>query len=887
MIERFLGHPKRLLLIYLSFFSIKTYSQNIQGSVVSNKGTPLNASILFKERLKPETAKEFTIVKGGKFYKKIHQTYKKLLIEVTAEGYYSQTRTLENLKKDSTYSYNFVLDKIKEYELKEVIIVSNKKHFEIKEDTVSFNVSRYKDGSERKIEEVIKKLPGIDLNQQTGEIKYHGKSIETVTLDGDNLFGLNYTLGTKNINVDVVEQIEAIDNYTKNPLLKGIEQGGKVSLNLKLKNSVLDLSGNLDFGIGWFKGRNKALDLNSNVLGITKTYKSFATLAYNNVGVNHAPFDYFGNEFTLEQLKEQEYYAEKVIPETLFTNLLENRRANINNQYFGNYNAVFKVNPKLRIKANLYYLKDKITSNQVFQNNFEIKNTRFTTSDDTFIAKEPQYYRSDLDVKYNASNSSLLEYSLRLKQENIEVPTTVVQNKTDTFSSFLKTKDFFLKQNLLWTKKLSKRKALQVSLFYSYNNLPQSYRITPSLFNEKTENEVQKSGFKKSYVEGKADYLGANKRDKYAFTIGASLNHVPYSSRLYNDESTLFENRFDYRQSDFFNAGVYNFNRGDWQVSPSYSLRFLSQSLVQKAEIQKTHQNNFVFEPALKIKYAIDFVSFLIADVGYYQNINAGQYFFLNQVLINSRTSIKNSPNLKLQANEHYRLSYFNNNLYNQFELYIRLGYQKSTGNFFANQKITENITQIEYFFLPQDKSDWSINLQASKYIPFLQSTLRLTTNHSISDFRNIVNNSELRLNRNQYLINSVFWKTAFESPFNFENTFALQHSNSKSKDQSAFINTSWQNNFKILIKPNNKWFLIMSSDYFLPNKNLPDKMFFFLDASFRHRPKSKIWEASIEIRNLTNEENFEQIQTSDISTSIFKSNLLKQLFLLKVNWNF
>jgi hypothetical protein len=53
-------------------------------------------------------------------------------------------------------------------------------------------------------------------------------------LRGDNLFGIYYTLGTKN-NVAMVDQVQAVDNYSENPLLKGIEQDGKVSLNLKLK----------------------------------------------------------------------------------------------------------------------------------------------------------------------------------------------------------------------------------------------------------------------------------------------------------------------------------------------------------------------------------------------------------------------------------------------------------------------------------------------------------------------------------------------------------------------------------------------------------------------------------------------------------------------------
>ena len=877
-----------LYLFLLIFFkSYGLYSQTIRGVVFSSDNKHLNASILFKEYSDLESTKEFAIARNGVFHKKLKQDYEKLFVEVKAEGYYEQTLTIDKPKKEKIYSYDFVLIKIKEYELEEVVVVGKKRRFEVKEDTISFNVSRFIDGSERKIEEVIKKLPGVEHNEQTGEIKYKGKSIETVTLDGDNLFGFNYTLGTKNINVDMVDQIEAIDNYAENQLLKGIEKGGKVSLNLKLKQGKIDLSGNLDYGGGWFEDGNPTYDISSNVLGITKSYKSFATLSYNNVGVNQTPFDYFGFNFNIEQLKEQNYFAEEIIPETRFSNLLEDRRANINNQFFGNYNAIFKLNPKLSMKTNLYYLQDRITTNQLFQNDFQINNDIFTTTDNTFITKKPQQYRGDLEIKYNTSKTSLLEYNLRLRQENIETPTTIIQNQSDEFSTFLNTEDFYFKQDLLWTKKLSDKKALQLSLFHYFNDLPQTFSITPSLFDEDALIDTQESMFQRTFLEGKATYLGSGKRDKYTFTLGSNINYSPFISRLFNSEETISENSFDYIQSNIFNTGVYNFNRGKWQISPSYSARVLNQNLEQKIVNDEQTQNDFIFEPALNLKYKLNSVSFLSANLGYNQNTNAEQFFFLNQVLINNRTTVSNLPSLELQNSQRYSLLYFNDNLYNQFQLNANISYQKSTGNFFTNQNISETTTQIEYFFLPQDNSNWNMNMQISKYIPFIESTLKLSSNYTLSNFRNIVNNSDLRQNQNQFLSHSFFWKTAFEIPVNFENTFTYQYSNSKNENQSAFINKSWQNTFKVIFKPSKKWFFIVSSDYYLPNTKQSDEQFLFLDATLRHRPKSKKWGANFTMRNITNENNFEQVQTSDISTTIFRSNLLPRYFLLNLMWNF
>ncbi|APY07407.1 hypothetical protein BWZ20_03425 [Winogradskyella sp. J14-2] len=876
--------------IFLALFLLATsvQSQTINGNVRNIESNEyLTSTIIIGELNDSLKKKEFYVVRKGSFSYNLKNNYKSILLITKSNGYISDTIVISNIQKNRTYNLDIFLNRDNNTLLDEVVILAKKKAFKIKKDTISFNVSRFLDGSENKIEEVIKKLPGIDVNSNTGEIKYKGKSIETVTLDGDNLFGFNYTLGTKNINVDMVEQIEAIDNYAENPLLKGIEQGGKVSLNLKLKKGRIDFSGNADFASGLFENGSISYDISSNVLGITKSYKSFATLGYNNIGVNRSPFDYFGFSFNLEQQKEQNYFANKIIPETRFSNLLENRRANINNQFFGNNNAIFKINPRLSVKTNLYYLQDRITTNQLFQNDFQINNDVFTTIDNTFITKRPQQYRGDLEIKYNTSKTSLLEYNLRLRQENIETPTTIIQNQTDEFSTFLKTEDFYLKQDLLWTKKLSDKKALQLSLFHSFNDLPQTFNITPSLFDVDALNNTQESVFKRTFLEGKATYLGSGKKDKYTFTLGGNFNYSPFISRLFNSEENISENNFDYSKSNIFNTGVYNFNRGKWHISPSYSIRVLNQSLEQNLVNDEETQNNFIFEPALKVKYVLNSVSFITANAGYNQNTNAEQYFFLNQVLINNRTTINNLPSLKLQNSQRYSLLYFNNDLYNQFQLNANISYQKSKGNFFTNQNITENTTQIEYFFLPQNNSNWNMNVQVSKYFSFIESTIKLTSNYSISNFKNIVNNSNLRLNQDDFLSNSFFWKTAFEIPINFENTFTYEYSKSKNENQSAFTNASWQNNLKLIFKPNKRWFLIVSTDYYLPDTEKSDNQFFFFDATLRHRPKSKNWEARLEMQNITNENNFEQIQTSDISTTVFRSNLLPRYFLLNLTWNF
>ncbi|MGY0408573.1 MAG: hypothetical protein ACWIPJ_09520, partial [Polaribacter sp.] len=636
------------------------------------------------------------------------------------------------------------------------------------------------------------------------------------------------------------------------------------------------------------QNKNKGiLNINANVLLINKKVKSFSTLSRNNIGVNNSPFDYFSFNLNTEQRSEQNYTAKKIIPETQFSSLLGNERTNINNQFFGSYNTIFKINPKISIKTNLYYLNDRITTNQLLKNQFKINGENFTTSNNTFITKKPEQYRGDIKLKYNTSKTSLLEYNFRIRQENIKTPTKILQNQSDKFSSILETNDFYLKQKLLLTKKISTRKAVQFSLFHSMNNLSQNYSITPSLFNDNSENDMQENKSRKTYLEGKSTYLGSSNQNKYSFSVGINLKDTPFKSELSNSEETISKNNFSYKQRNIFSTGVYNINKGNWKISPSYSVRLLNQNLKQNIENQHYNKNNFIFEPALQIKFNVNSISSLSANLGYNQSANTEKSFYLNEVLISSRTTIKNIPSLELKKSKHYGLSYFKNDLYNQFELNAGVNYQKATGNFFTNQNISENTTQIKYFFSPQSNSSWNMNMRVSKYISPIESTIKLTSNYSISNFKNIVNNSELRQNKSQFIGNTIFWKTAFDIFANFENTFTWWHSKSQNENQSAFVNNSLKNSFKIILKPYKKWFFIISSDYYLPNTNKKEEQFFFLDTTFLYKSESKRWETGLVMRNLTNEENFEQVQTSDISTTVFRSNILPIYFLLNVTWNF
>ncbi len=884
---------KNVLLILFFLFSFYCSAQNIiTGKIQDANNTPiLLANVLIKQG--DETV-EFVMARQGKYSITLEKEYTKIIVEITANGYISQTQTLDSVQKNKTYTLNFILpiDDIKK--LDEVVISAPKQPIQIKGDTTKFNVSSFSNGSERKIIDIIKKLPGVDVDDKSGEIRFKGKPIETVTLGGDDLFGYNYSLGTKNINVDMVEQVQAIENYSKNPLLKGIESDDKVILNLELKKGKIDLSGEINGGLGINANEKLVGNSNNNFITVAKNYKSFGILSYNNIGVNNSPLDYVGGGIGVEKLKEKDYFANKTIPETILGVNLDNNRSNINNSFFGNYDAIFKIKKRLSIKFNLYYLKDNIFSNQLSQSQNTINNQTFVTSDNRTIYKKPSYYRGDIEMKYNTSKTSLLEYNFRIQQEQINTQSNVLQNNEKNFDNTLLSNDFYLKQNLLFTKKLSTKTALQVLLFHSTNQIPQEFSITPSVFNPNNfEKDVQKINNRKDYTELNATLLGSHKGSKYIFSAKINIENSPLSSNLssrndnLNSQIIISINDLNYTKKTFSTTGSYGFERRKWRISPAYSISILDQKIENKIQANVQNSQNFIFEPSLTIRYKLNDVSSIVATSNYKQKPNTETYLFTNPILTSNRSIMSNQPNLSLQNTLSSSLFYRKNDLFNQFRLSFGATYQENNGNFFSNLDIEPNVMRSNYFYLPQNTNSLNFSFSTEKYLDMIESTVKFTSNYSISQYKNIVNNSNLRDNQNNTFNNELTVRTAFEGDFNFENATIFIQNNSKNNQGGRFSNQFLSNISKLVYFPNKKWFFSLSSDYYLPNVNKKTENYLFLDFLARFRPKSKKYEFNFVFNNLLNNDNFTQIETTDYSVNIFQSRLLSRYFLMNVSFNF
>ncbi|MBD1366988.1 outer membrane beta-barrel protein [Mucilaginibacter sp. ZT4R22] len=118
-----------------------------------------------------------------------------------------------------------------------VVTITDVNAVKLKEDTVEFNAAAYKVRDGAPVEDVIKKLPGVDVDKD-GNVTAQGKSVTKIRVNGKDFFGGDLKTATKNLPADIVQSIQVIDDYGDQANITGIKTGEPEKvLNINIKPS--------------------------------------------------------------------------------------------------------------------------------------------------------------------------------------------------------------------------------------------------------------------------------------------------------------------------------------------------------------------------------------------------------------------------------------------------------------------------------------------------------------------------------------------------------------------------------------------------------------------------------------------------------------------------
>ena len=102
-------------------------------------------------------------------------------------------------------------------------------------DTLEFNSAAFSVQAHDKVEDLLKQLPGVEVDDQ-GNVLVNGKKVEKITVDGKDFFGENAQVALKSLPANAIDKVQAFDKKNeKEELLGKAASGDLKQLNLTLK----------------------------------------------------------------------------------------------------------------------------------------------------------------------------------------------------------------------------------------------------------------------------------------------------------------------------------------------------------------------------------------------------------------------------------------------------------------------------------------------------------------------------------------------------------------------------------------------------------------------------------------------------------------------------
>ncbi|HPH86052.1 MAG TPA: carboxypeptidase-like regulatory domain-containing protein, partial [Ferruginibacter sp.] len=238
-------------LILLIVLAIPAFSQQlitVKGTVKNAEGKALpKASVILYYKGSKDSLKTLTADNGDFSFNAVKPT--SIGIQVSYVGYSAFMNAYDFSGTSGIQQATGIVLIPGNNTLENVTLESSK--IQIKEDTVSYVVDSTMYRKNDNVEEVLKKLPGVQVDKD-GTVTAQGKQVTKVKVNGKEFFGGDVTTATRELNADMVDKIQIIDDYGDQSAFTGIKDGDpSKTLNIQLKKDRnKGYFGNLTAGAG-------------------------------------------------------------------------------------------------------------------------------------------------------------------------------------------------------------------------------------------------------------------------------------------------------------------------------------------------------------------------------------------------------------------------------------------------------------------------------------------------------------------------------------------------------------------------------------------------------------------------------------------------------------
>lgn len=782
----------------------------------------------------------------------------------------------------TTIDFKTIDMKTKAKLLNEVIIKGQATAIKIKGDTTEFNAAAYKIQPNDRVEDLLKKFPGVTIDAQ-GKITAQGKTVEKVLVDGEEFFGDDPTLVTKNLRADMVDKVQLFEKSSDQAAFTGVDDGEKKqTLNIMLKEDKKQgYFGKVDAGYGTddfyqiqaminkFKNKEKiAAYFTSSNTG--KTGLGWDDAGKYGAGGNMEVTD-DGMVFMSygDELEGGQYWGEG-IP------VAYNGGIHYENKWNGDKQSI---NTNYKVGA----LNVKINKNTLNQNNLPSgiinSNTDNITENDMFRQKIDATYNIKLDTSSNLK--VVIDGTLKnTESENVYGSTARRGDNsllnTSTRLTTNKGKQQLFNLNALYTKKLKKPgRNYSLNLTNAYNNTNSDglLQSTNNFFNESgnstrppevidqlKENDVttNRLATNVTFTEPLSKFFSLVANYGLSFTNNSAHRRAfdASSTNVYDQLNPEFSNNFEADQLINQVGAIFNYKKGKTVINFGTKTSFVNFDQTELYTNQKFNRSFINWLPQASYQYKFS------AQKSFSINYNGST----TQPTVNQLQPVRvNDDPLNLQEGNPLLKPSYNNRFnirYNTYKVITSQNfYVSGSANFTQDQIVSSNTTDAEGRTVYK-----SVNLEselpfnANAYVGFSRKinvlggiNTGLNLSVSGSKFFNYVN-SELNATTNLNAGPSINLNKYTEKN-QFYLSFGPRYTAQEASLQRQINNKGWGYN-----------------GYFDMQTKLPQKISISINSEYNYQPSSAAFDSS-----------FEQLL---INASVTKAFLKEEKFKLMLSAN-
>ena len=745
----------------------------------------------------------------------------------------------------------------------------------VRGDTLVYNADSFKTGSERKLEDILKNLPGVEITED-GQIEVEGKAVTKLMVDGKDFFDGDTKLASKNIPANAVDKVQVLKNFSEVRQLSGVTNNqDNIALNIKLKEGKKNFwFGNITAGGGQSPNDNLYL-VQPKLFYYNPKYSINFIGDLNNIGeVAFSRSDYFRFSGGFRNPSSNSGTNLSLGGNSLgFLNLQNNRALSIESKLAAS-NFSYSPNEALTLSGFGIFSRSL--------NNLQENNDRIYTDVELGIPNESTESRtvqqSDLALlklsstyKPNANNQMDYDILGRTSQEN--QTQNVASSVLGTNTQIEGVKPFSINQNLNYYYTLDEKNifALEAQHLISdedpvysaildnkeaYDNTAMGLGFDPNQLNYQAN---QNKRLKTNQLDAKLDYFYIlNQKSNLNFSFGTLLSRQQFQSDLFQtlDSGAIFDptpidsdvsdsNDIDYRFSDVYLGMAYRLKSGIFTLSPGVSLHAFGNSNTQFGSA--FDQKFFRALPQLNVLMQLKKSEQITFDYRMQTQFTDVSRLALGLVMNNYNSFFSGTADLENALSHNARLSYYSFNLFNYTNIFANINYNKSVDNIRNRTNFNSVIASSSPF--NSGYADESLSASGRYQRTFGKIRGTLNSQFSYSKFNQFIQD-RVSVNENYSQTYRAEVRTNFKTAPNVElgYRYSISDNDLGSAKQRSFTKAPSVNVDAYILKS-----ITFSTNYTLNKFENPQSInqFDFWDASLAYKKKDSNWEYEIKATNL------------------------------------